>query len=67
MAQFVQLGKRFFNPNHVTDGYLCPDESKVVLFLGTQDGDVESEIVFKDSDYESFLDWWEHKAEVDRR
>jgi len=61
---FVQIGKRFFNPDRVTDGYFCPDEPKVVLFLGTQDGDVESDIVFKDSDYEIFLAWWTNKAEV---
>ena len=67
---FVQIGNKAFNPNHITEVYFEPNgiANTVALFFDVRDTDSDQVYMEFDGDeYESFLEWWELKAEVDRR
>jgi len=63
---FVQIGDKAFSPSLVTDVHLDEDGKRVTLYFAGQDAETLP-LEFEDDEYDLFLDWWERKAEVDRR
>ena len=65
---FVQLGDNYaFNPDHIVDVLLWDDHAAITFdfSLTITQADGEAYIFeLEGPDYEAFLDWWEHKAEV---
>ena len=68
---FVQLGDNYaFNPDHIAEISLFDDRAVLTFDFSLASSLADGEPYFFDlegPDYEAFLDWWEHKAEVDRR
>ena len=70
MAQFVQTSDNYaFNPDHVMEIDWQEDCAIVSFAIAISDktGRPPYWREFSGDDYDALLDWWEHKAEVDRR
>ena len=62
MKRFVQIGKRAFNTDQVTDIWF--GEECICVDLAVQDGDEPHGFEFKGADRDKFLHWWENEADV---